>query len=190
MIINPRIAIQEGWITGIKNEETQIQPNAIDFTLDRLFHISHNDFIICVDPETNKEVKQMRGVVEMSAIEDRRSKKIEFFHLSARATFDGMSDVYVTIPDKVAALLIVRSSYNRNGIFLTSGLYDSGFKGNVSFTLHNLSHGSAKIQKGMRIGQIVFIEADNIGLYAGGYNTNRGEHWIKSLPQDGTHENE
>lgn len=176
MIINPRIAIKEGWVKGIKDEEKQIQPNAIDFTLDRIFQISHNDLIVYVDPETNEEVRQMRGVSEITPI-PHRSSRAEFFHLQGKTSYDCMSDVFVTLPNGVAALLVVRSTYNRNGIFLTAGVYDSLFTGNIGFALHNLSNGSAKIQKGMRIGQIMFIQADSAGGYKGGYNTQPGQHY-------------
>ncbi|MGI0075902.1 MAG: dCTP deaminase [Nitrosopumilaceae archaeon] len=178
MIINPRTAIKEGWITGIVDQEKQIQPNAIDFTLDRLFHVSFNNFIICVDPDTNKETKQMRGGSENLTVNDRRTG-VDFFHIEGKTSYDAMSDVFVTIPEGVAALLITRSSYNRNSIFLTSGLYDSGFSNNIGFTLHNMSPGQAKIQKGMCVGQIIFIEAGTSHLYTGVYNQKPGEHHLE-----------
>ena len=35
MYISPQVAIDNGWIKGITDPEKQIQPNAIDFTLDQ-----------------------------------------------------------------------------------------------------------------------------------------------------------
>ncbi len=173
MFINPKIAIREGWVTGITNEETQVQPNAIDFTLDRVFVIEErNDFVI------SEEGKQMRGGGELGSIPDRRTG-LSFWHLMGRTSYDGMSNVFVCVPENVVVELVIRSTFNRNGLFLTSGLYDSGFEGNIGFVLHNVS-GPAAIGEGTRVGQIKFIEAQSAAMYEGGYNTDDGQHWSES----------
>lgn len=168
MFINPKEAIANGWITGIQDEELQVQPNAIDFTLDRLFNINDNEFIVCKDPANpKKEMKQMRGGAEMSPYPDRRTG-IQFFSLDT-GSYDMLSDVFVEVPEGVAAMLVTRSTFVRNGLFLVSGLYDTGFKGHVGCVLHNMM-GTAKVQKGTRVGQIIFVEASHANVYAGGYN--------------------
>lgn len=172
MFINPKHAIQEGWISGIKDEDVQVQPNAIDFTLDRLFSISDNEFIICADPANAfKEIKQMRGGTEIAPYPDRRTG-IQFFNLDT-GSYDILSDVYVDLPQGVAALLVTRSTFIRNGLFLIAGLYDSGFKGHIGCVLHNLK-GTAKVQKGTRVGQVIFVSSENAKLYAGHYNHELG----------------
>jgi deoxycytidine triphosphate deaminase len=172
MFINPKHAIKEGWITGIKDEDVQVQPNAIDFTLDRLFSISDNEFIICADPANPfKEMKQMRGGAELSPYPDRRSG-IQFFNLDT-GSYDILSDVYVEVPEGMACLLVTRSTFVRNGLFLVSGLYDSGFKGHIGCVLHNLK-GTAKVQKGTRVGQVIFVSSETAKMYAGGYNHEAG----------------
>jgi deoxycytidine triphosphate deaminase len=167
MFINPKHAIEEGWVRGIKNPEIQIQPNAIDFTLDRVFSISPNQFIISTDKTTGKELKQMRGGSEVQVIEDRRYG-VEFFHLDD-CSYDILSDVYVDLPEGVACMLVPRSTFARNAMWIVSGLYDSGFKGHVGCVLHQLK-GTSKVEKGTRVGQIIFVSSQNAKLYAGGYN--------------------
>jgi deoxycytidine triphosphate deaminase len=169
MFINPKTAIAEGWITGITDMEKQVQPNAIDFTLDRLFNITFTGFHI------SEQGKQMRGGKEMTPTHDRR-ENMDYWRLEPNSVYDGMSNVYVTLPEGVAAMLIIRSTLNRNGIFLTSGLYDSSFCGNIGFALHNRSS-YAYIAPGTRVGQIIFVTSDSAGAYAGGYNTTEGQHW-------------
>lgn len=172
MLINPRTAIREGWISGIVDEEKQVQPNAIDFTLDKVFVIEErNEFVI------SEAGKKMRGGSQLGTVPDRRSG-LNFWHLMTRTSYDGMSNVYVHVPKNVVVELIIRSTFNRNGIFLTSGLYDSGFEGNIGFVLHNMS-GSAVIGEGTRIGQVKFIEAQSADMYTGGYNTADGQHWTE-----------
>ena len=103
-----------------------------------------------------------------------------FWTMPAKDIFDGMSNVTVKLPEGVACMLIIRSTLNRNGIFLTSGLYDSGFEGPIGFTLRNDS-GVAFIKRGTRVGQIMFMSSDSAGLYSGGYNRKAGEHWNESI---------
>jgi deoxycytidine triphosphate deaminase len=168
MFINPKIAIENNWIRGITNYEKQVQPNAIDFTLDMVFDIRHTEFII------SEEGKIMRSTAEHYSIEDRKTG-MWFWHLNI-GVYDGMSNVYVNIPEGVAALLIVRSVFNRNGIFITSGLYDSGFNGHIGFAIHNRI-GPAKIATGTRIGQIIFVKSENALMYAGNWNHEQGTHY-------------
>jgi deoxycytidine triphosphate deaminase len=75
-------------------------------------------------------------------------------------------------------MLVVRSTLNRNGLFITSGLYDSFFKGNAGFCLHNRSPGVARIAPHTRVGQIMFVKSEFSGVqYSGTYNTKQGQHW-------------
>ena len=167
MFINPKIAIAEGWITGIVDSEKQVQPNAIDFTLDKLFSINHTSHFVISENE-----KKMRGGEQLVPAELRVTPHTLFWKLE-QTIYDGLSDIYVDIPDGVAAMLVTRSTFTRNGVFITSGLYDSGFKGNIGFTIHNWL-GVTTIGVGTRIGQIIFVESENARQYAGGYNHEAG----------------
>ena len=174
MFISPKTAIDEGWITGITNLEEQIQPNAIDFTLDRLFSINNDQIFII-----NETTKKMRGGKEILPHSESFDNN-DYWSLEPNECYDGMSNCYVKIPKGVAALLIVRSTFNRNGIFITSGIFDSQFSGNIGFAIHNRS-GKSLISPGTRIGQIVFIESDSVGGYKGQYNTERGQHYLEAI---------
>lgn len=176
MFISPKTAIEEGWIrhpdaTTIDewNNQKFISPNAIDFTLDRLFNISYTPFHI------SEEGKKMRGGEEITPIVPRAESSPNYWKLDADTVYDGMSNAYLNIPEGVAAMLIVRSTFNRNGIFITSGLWDSGYVGHVGFAIHNRS-AEAYITPGTRVGQIIFVSSDNAGVYAGGWNHAEGTH--------------
>lgn len=176
MLINPKTAIQNGWITGLVDEQLQVQPNAIDFTLDNIYTINHNN--ICTISEQKSE-RQMRGgdpLAVSSMTEDGR----EWYTLSAHESYDCLSNVYVDLPEGVACKLIIRSTFNRNGFFLTSGLYDSGYQGHIGFVLHNRS-GLAHIQRHVRVGQIEFYASDSAGRYSGGWNHGQNTHWAEEL---------
>ena len=168
MFINPKHAIQEGWVTfpewmSEDFKQKCIQPNALDFTIDRLFSIKPTDrFTIS---ETTKTMRLNEEVHPGS-----------YWDLGP-GCYDAMSDFYVNVPEGVAAWLITRSTFNRNGTFIQSGLYDSGFKGNCGFVIYNIG-GLTSIAPGTRIGQLIFVKSEDSGkLYAGGYNTEAGQHW-------------
>ncbi len=171
MYIDPRTAIAKGWITGITNPETQVQPNAIDFTLDKVYRINDKSTFIITESG-----KRMRGGDELLAIPSRKQNSDKWlWHLDGNSVYDGMSDIMVDLPEGVACELIIRSTFNRNGLFLTSGLYDSGFKGHIGFAIHNRS-GKAIIGTHTRIGQIKFVAAETSGMYVGGYNHAGGDY--------------
>lgn len=176
MIINPIQAITEGWITcpdctnDIRDWEDRklLSPNAIDFTLDTLYDIENTDFHL-------SETFKRHRITQQQVLGDDQP-----FVINANSIVDFASSMYVSLPAGVCAWLIVRSTLNRNGLFITSGLYDQGFTGHVAGILHNRSGGKAYIDRGTRIGQIVFASADNSGvMYAGGYNTTVGQHWTQ-----------
>ena len=74
----------------------------------------------------------------------------------------------------IAGYLITRSTLNRNGVFIQSGLYDSGYKGPVQCILYNL-FGITVLEPGIPVAQFVFVDAPSGHAYAGGYNTEEGQ---------------
>lgn len=181
MFINPKTAIAEGWLKfpewmSDEFKEKCIQPNAIDWTADRLFAYSDNDdqsndFVL------SESRKNMRPSTEMYPHADYRVASNEYWKLPPNSYFDAMSDFYVEVPSGVAVILIVRSTLSRNGLYITSGLFDSKFSGHLGATLHNRGQ-LAYIAPRTRIAQVAFITAEDSGIaYAGGYNTTVGQHW-------------
>jgi len=159
MFINPQKAFKEGWITGVK-DEAQIQPNAIDITADRLFAVNpSNHFSISKTDKLHRNRTEFVNPTIWSL---------------ERGVYDVMSDCYVEMPEGVAGYLITRSTLNRNGVFVQSGLYDSGYKGPVQFMLYNL-FGRTELSPHVCVAQFVFVESESSGKYSGGYNTEKGE---------------
>ena len=76
----------------------------------------------------------------------------------------------ITIGPNEAGFVITRSTLNRNGIFITSGLYDSGYSGVMAGALH-VNVGNAAIKQGTRVGQFLLFEAESLNQYAGSYGS-------------------
>jgi deoxycytidine triphosphate deaminase len=177
MFINPTVAIEKGWIRGDITDK-QVQPNAIDFTLDSLMQLSHlepnylhqkNEFPFV--GESEKRMTPLQSCLTMN-----RGDGTKYWTLYKGTVYDGTSNLYVEVPEGVAAIVYSRSTLTRNGLFLMTGLYDSGYKGQIGFTLYPQMN-SIQLEIGVRVGQIAFVHSESHGVYAGGWNHDEGTHY-------------
>ena len=138
-----------GLTTNISNiPDENIQPNAVDLCIDRVWEIGDGEFYLGI------ENKQHRvGTKEI--FPDSTGEWVLF--ADRKYQFD--TSHFVKIPEGFAGWLIPRSTLNRNGISITSGLYDSGFQNYVGAVMH-IGCGNARIQKGARVAQFVYCEAE------------------------------
>lgn len=173
MFISPKTAIDEGWLTWydtITDIEKYLQPNALDFDCASISLLDDRS-----DAFLTETSKRMRRLVPQNPIH--HSEAGDVWYLRNGQCYDFSSNFHVKLPAGVAAELIIRSSLNRSGIFLTSGLYDSGFEGHIAGVLR-IHGGDFHIAPNTRIGQIKFIRSEDSGkVYAGGYNHAAGTHW-------------
>ena len=86
-----------------------VQPNAVDLRLDRVFEISNNEFII------DEESKVHRGTTELFPDED------GYFVLKP-GSYEVVMENIISVGEHEAGWVITRSTLNRNDIFITSGL--------------------------------------------------------------------
>lgn len=142
-------------------EEKQVQPNAVDIKIDKLFAIKHDEVF-----HINEDIKQHRGSVEIQPDE------FGNFELEPGTSYEFLAEGTVSVGEGEAGFVITRSTLNRNGLFLTSGLYDSGYEGVMAGVIHNNS-GKAIIQKGTRVGQMLIWEAEALHNYDGCYGTGK-----------------
>ena len=138
-------------------EPDQVQPNAIDLKVDKIFTIGSTKFTI------SEEEKIHRGSTELVPDDN------GFWHLEA-GVYEIIMEGEITIGPNEAGFVITRSTLNRNGLFITSGLYDSGYSGVMAGALH-VHCGVAGIKKGTRVGQFLLFDAESINLYSGSYGS-------------------
>ena len=136
-------------------QEKDVQPNAVDLRVDKILKILSNDFTI----DENQKVH--RGSEELEPDKD------GYFHLEPGA-YEVLMENIITIGHGEAGWVIPRSTLNRNGVFLTSGLYDSGYKGVMASVMH-VTTGTMHIAKGTRIGQYLNFQAETLSMYDGDY---------------------
>jgi deoxycytidine triphosphate deaminase len=147
-------------LTQVYNED--IQPNAVDLRLDKVFKIKNEVF------EISNEHKKHRGT-EYEIQPDRSG----YFFLEP-GHYEVVMENIIKVGNDEAGWVITRSTLNRNGLFLTSGLYDSGYHGVMAGVLH-VTVGPARIKKGTRVGQYLSFEAQMLSAYSGSYGIN-SEH--------------
>jgi deoxycytidine triphosphate deaminase len=140
-------------LTNVQQDD--VQPNAVDLRIGKVFRLSQSTFII---DETRK---QHRGSVEV------KPDATGYFNL-AEGHYEVIMENMITVGEDEAGWVITRSTLNRNGLFLTSGLYDTGYDGVMAGMLH-VTSGPARIAKGTRIGQYLSFNAEALHKYDGDY---------------------
>lgn len=138
------------------------QPNAVDLRLDKVYKIKKDVF------EISNEHKKHRGT-DYELKPDHQG----YFFLEPGSYEVVMSNI-IHVGENEAGWVITRSTLNRNGLFLTSGLYDSGYHGVMAGVLH-VGIGPARIKKGSRVGQFLLFEAESLSSYDGDYGVGK-EH--------------
>lgn len=147
-------------LTCVKDED--VTPNAVDLRLDKVFKISNRVF------EISNEHKKHRGSEELFPDKD------DYFVLSP-GSYEVVMENIISVGERESGFVITRSTLNRNGVFLTSGLYDSKYHGVIAGVLH-VTTGTARIKKGTRIGQYLSFDAEQLGSgYDGDYGLGK-EH--------------
>jgi deoxycytidine triphosphate deaminase len=137
------------------------QPNAVDLRLGKVYSMRNNEFII------SEEEKRHRGTVEMLPDKDG-------WFVLPEGTYEVVMENIVHIGPDEAGWVITRSTLNRNGLFITSGLYDSKYHGVMAGALH-VRGGPAKIKKGTRVAQFLLFKAEALSGYSGSYGI-QSEH--------------
>lgn len=142
--------------------DKQIQPNAVDVCLDRVFRIPDHEFYLI----GGKKSHRSESVLNPKRLELNTGRNDVF--ILPVGHFEVIMKGTVTVGEGEAGWIITRSTLNRNGLFLTSGLYDSGYHGVMAGVLH-VACGTAYIQRGERIGQFLLVPSETLHMYDGDY---------------------
>lgn len=141
--------------TLTNTEPGDSQPNAVDLRLGRVYKIHTDNF------EISNEHKHHRGSEEIDPDSD------GYYNLEP-GDYEVVMENIIHVGQGEAGWVITRSTLNRNGCFLTSGLYDSSYHGVMAAVLH-VGVGLARIKQGTRIGQYVSFDAESLSSYDGDY---------------------
>lgn len=140
-------------------EEKDVQPNAVDLKLGKVFKIKNELF------ELTNDTKKHRGSEEVLP-------DAEGYFTLQPGSYEVVMENIIRVGEGEAGWVITRSTLNRNGCFITSGLYDSGYHGVMAGVLH-ITCGPARIKQGTRIGQYLSFDAEALSAYDGDYGLNK-----------------
>jgi deoxycytidine triphosphate deaminase len=153
------IAAQDTQSNLTNVELSDIQPNAVDLRVEKIFRMDL-DKTFTIGEENGKEVKQHRGSTELYPDEE------GYWYLNP-GSYEIVMENIIDVGADEAGWVITRSTLNRNGLFITSGLYDSGYHGVMAGALHVTA--PAKIKKGTRVGQFLLFKSQSLKKYDGDY---------------------
>lgn len=154
-IINPKTILKKKIVTGLLDEEKQLQPNSLDLTI--------KNATLIIDGGVLTENKKLQPRANYSC------ENMGRFEFEAGKAYDIEFNESIEVPDNVMCFITHRSSLNRIGGQITSGIYDSGFKNYLGATLR--TNNKISIEKNCRIATIYFIKADSAFLYQGQYQS-------------------
>lgn len=140
-------------LTGIQPGD--VQPNAVDLRVGKIFKMKDAEFVI------DEDQKQHRGSDPVDVEVD------GYWHLN-EGSYEIIMENNIDVGDGEAGFVITRSTLNRNGVFLTSGLYDTGYNGVMAGVMH-VNCGPMKIKPGTRVGQYLSWKAEALSSYDGDY---------------------
>ena len=150
-------------------QEGDSQPNAVDLRLDKVFKILPTVFEISDDHKKHRQTEEV--------LPDEKG----YFNLEP-GSYEVTMLNEVSIGSNEAGWVIVRSTLNRAGCFLTSGNYDSFYGidvetnevvGGVMAGCLHVNVGLARIKKGTRVGQFLLFEAEMLNKYNGDYGNHK-----------------
>lgn len=142
-------------------QEGDSQPNAVDLRLGKIYKINDEVF------EVSNDHKKHRGSEELFPDGE------GYFNLGI-GSYEVVMENIIHVGKSEAGWVITRSTLNRNGCYITSGLYDTGYHGVMAGVLH-VTTGPARIKQGTRIGQYLSFDSESVGSYDGDYGINK-EH--------------
>lgn len=153
-----------------ESDELSVQPNAIDVRVDRVFRFDnrYNDTFTLLDTPGSKEIKQHRRTVEMFPQPIVNGE--DGWMLTGPGEYQFETTQTIFVPAGMAGWLIPRSTLNRNGVGITSGLYDSGYNNGIGGLIRVPAGMTFIVSWRSRIAQFIMADAETAGMYAGDYN--------------------
>lgn len=145
-VVDPREVVKNGWVK--LSSYSKIQQSGIDISVNKIEQL--------IGPRDLKNPHTMVKKLVTPSL-----------WLKENTAYDFTCHEYVEVPKDCIAIIFVRSTYNRRGAFVTTGLYDNGFRGYIQGMLR--TNCPVYLPKNERIAQIVFIRCNHVAQYDGQY---------------------
>ena len=144
-----------------KGENVQVNPASVDVSVQELYRLTQMPMIL----------KENGFIPEDVPVEVHTD---DIWWLKGNTTYIAVLAEEIQIPITSAALFVPRSRLMRSGIWCNTGWYDPGYKGYGRAMLQVSILGGAFLQRGSRIGQLIFFELDKMAASYNGQFQNEG----------------
>ena len=142
--------LAEGRIEIDPYDSALLQPSSVDVRVDRFFRVFHNNRYPFIDVKV-----EQAELTELVEVDDDHP-----FVLHPGEFVLGSTLERLRLPDDLVARLEGKSSLGRLGLLIhsTAGFIDPGWDGHVTLELSNVANLPITIYRGMKIGQVSFME--------------------------------
>jgi len=142
--------LAEGRVEIDPYDEALLQPSSVDVRVDRLFRVFHNNRYPFIDVKV-----EQAELTELVEVDDSHP-----FVLHPGEFVLGSTLERIRLPDDLVARLEGKSSLGRLGLLIhsTAGFIDPGWDGHVTLELSNVANLPITIYRGMKIGQVSFMQ--------------------------------
>lgn len=170
-------------ILDSENAADQAAPNGVDLRVDRVFEIAKDNYVVL--SEKQKVHANKKEMYPTTVVGPPLSNKKEAAWVLNPGSYEVIFEEQIHVGIDEAGWLFTRSTLNRNGIFLTTGLYDSGYDGKFAAVLHVTGPGLMLVP-GTRIAQYVSLSAQSLKNYAESGSYGHGSDHDSKVYADGT----
>jgi len=150
-------------VEGFCHLDTQMQPNGIDLTVNKVFTfegVGKIDF-------SNSE-RELPECKEIKPEKDDKDDEYGWWHLD-KGVYKVKTNEKINMPKDMIGLLFTRSSLLRMGAFTQHALVDSGFSGRLEFVLEVENKKGMDLKENGRICQLLFRKIKETEKYNGEY---------------------
>ena len=141
--------------------DEQVQPNGVDLTVDAVLE----------QREPGRISRDGKTIGERQALQpDARGDHAETFYLPPGGYVLQYAET-ISIPDDHVGFVYPRSSLMRNSCMLNTAVWDAGYTGKGEGLLQ--VHHDVELERGARVAQLVFADADHDEVYDGSYQGER-----------------
>lgn len=144
-VLSGRKIVELGLVQNMIDEEQQVQPTSVDFTLKRISDLKSKGII-----DFDNTRRTLPNYKEISFERDT-------IHLSPQAYLVEFNET-VTMPPNIIGIMRTRSSVFRSGATLTAGIIDPGYVGAIGALLQVWNEHGISLARNARLVQWVFAE--------------------------------
>ena len=149
-----------------------IRENGIDFRLaDEIAHHAKTPKGFIMDPTDEKSIQKGYKITKNAS-----KLVIRPFEQVLLSTYE-----HIEMPDDIAGIVELRSTWARHGLSMPPTIIDAGFKGTITLEVFNNAPYGIALKPMLRFAHVIFVKTTNrvLNIYKGNYNM---QHGIK-LPQ-------